>query len=223
MGNRFTICVVTLFVFFYNSSSLAADETKASLVFSGGRSVAQNACASPIVAVADPGYECSEDHAIYRLAYIYKFTPTWGIELSGGDVANANGVGTYTQGGTYPNKWQMKADGWAIAGIVNLTIGKSFSLFGKLGVIRTQLHEEDYDLVGGVWLITSSLNGVPVTGTEVYSPIYGVGFQYDFTKTYGIRVQYENFGQYDIYSYYGASTPEKVRITAASAGLVINF
>ena len=131
MGTRFIVYVVTLFALFYNSSTMAADETKASLVFSGGRSVAQNACASPIVAVADPGYECSEDHTIYRLAYIYKFTPTWGIELSGGDVANANGVGTYTQGGTYPNKWQMKADGWAIAGIANLTIGKSFSLFGK--------------------------------------------------------------------------------------------
>lgn len=65
--------------------------------------------------------------------------------------------------------------------------------------------------------------GVPVTNVEKYAPTYGVGFQYDFAKNFGLRFQYENFGQYDIYSAYGVTTPDKISLTAASAGLVISY
>ena len=225
MEARFSVVALAFFISLITSPAIAAEkENSSSLILSGGRSVAQNACLSPVVAVTDPGFECTENHTIYRIAYNYKFSPTWGIEVSGGDLGDANGNGTYTYlGSPVPATWQMKANGWTVAGIGNFTIGNSFSLFGKLGIVRAQLHEENYINVGGTWLYRNTFNGVTLNNIETYALTYGVGFQYDFTKTFGLRVQYENFGQYDVYSYYGVSTPEKVSLTAASAGLVLSF
>ena len=222
MEARFKVLVQAFFLCLITSTAMAAEkENSSSLILSAGRSVAQNACLSPLVAASDPGFECVEDHKIFRLAYNYKFTPAWGIEVSGGDLGDANGTGTLAG---LNSTWQMKANGWTVAGIGNFTIGNSFSLFGKLGFVRAQLHEENYrQLSSGVWEYRYSFNGQPVTNLETTALTYGLGFQYDFTKTFGLRVQYENFGQYDLYSSYGVSTPEKVSLTAASAGLVVSF
>jgi opacity protein-like surface antigen len=222
MEARFKVVAQAFFLCLITSPAIAAEkENSSSLILSGGRSVAQNACLSPLVAVSDPGFECAENHTIYRIAYNYKFTPAWGIEVSGGDLGDANGTGTLAG---LDSTWQMKANGWTIAGIGNFTIGDSFSLFGKLGFVRAQLHEENYrQLSSGVWEYRYAFNGQPITNLETTALTYGVGFQYDFTKTFGLRVQYENFGQYDLYSHYGVSTPEKVSLTAASAGLVVSF
>lgn len=220
MVTRIKVVALTLFVCCSSLPALAAEKETSSLIFSGGRSVALNSCLSPLVSAADPGYQCAEDNKIFRIAYIYKFSPAWGIEISGGDLGNAQGTGTQA-GDEYI--WQMKADGWTISGIGNLTLGNSFSLFGKLGLVRSQLHEENYRNFAGVWMYRYAFNGLPVSNLHSTALTYGVGFQYDFTNTFGLRVQYENFGQYDLYSDYGVSTPEKISLTAISAGLVLNF
>lgn len=219
------VTVLACFIIMISSSAIAAEkEHPSSLILSGGRSVAQNACLSPVVAATNPGFECAENHNIYRIAYNYKFSPTWAIEVSGGDLGDANGVGTYSNSGSpVPATWQMKANGWTVASIGNLPISNSFSLFAKLGVVRAQLHEENYINVGGIWLYRASLGGVPLNNSEANALTYGVGFQFDFYKNFGLRVQYENFGQYDVYSYYGVSTPEKISLTALSAGLMVSF
>ena len=225
MRVRFRVVVIMIFSCLMTSQAIAAKkENSSSLVLSGGRSVAQNACLSPVVSANNPGFECEESHTIYRIAYIYKFSPNWGVEVSGGDLGNANGIGTFTYlGSPVPATWQMKANGWTVAGISNISIGNSFSLFAKLGIVRAQLHEENYIYTGGTWLYRASLGGVPLNPTEANALTYGVGFQVDLYKNIGIRVQYENFGQYDVYSYYGVSTPEKVSLSAISAGLAVNF
>ena len=225
MRARFRVVVIMIFICLMTSQAIAAEkEISSSLVLSGGRSVAQNACLSPVVSANNPGFKCEESHTIYRIAYIYKFSPTWGVEVSGGDLGDANGVGTYTYlGSPVPATWQMKANGWTVAGISNISIGNSFSLFAKLGIVRAQLHEENYIYTGGTWLYRASFGGVPLNATETNALTYGVGFQVDLYKNIGIRVQYENFGQYDVYSYYGVSTPKKVSLTAISAGLALNF
>lgn len=221
MGTRFKVVAQAFFLCLVTSSVIAAEkENSSSLILSAGKSISQNACLSPLVALYDNGFECTEDHNIYRVAYNYKFTPTWGIEVSGGDLGDANGVGTYFG---LDRTWQMKANGWTVAGIGHLPISNSFTIFAKLGVVRAQLHEEDYLYTGGVWKYRFQFNGQPMTNLETTSVTYGAGFQYDITKTFGIRVQYENFGQYDLYSSYGVSTPEKVSLSATSAGLVILF
>lgn len=219
MKVRFKVLILSLFVLLIASPALAAEkESSSSLILSGGRSVARNACESPWVAVG--GGECSETNKIFRIAYNYKFSPAWGFEISGGDLGDARSEGTYLGN---PYSWQMKADGWTLAGIGYLNMGSNFSLFGKLGIVRTHLIEHIGTTVGGVAKYGASLNGVPTTLEEKYAPTYGVGFQFNFAKNIGMRFQYESFGQYDIYSAYGVSTPEKISLTAVSAGLMISY
>lgn len=221
MSAHFKVGILAIVICLLVSPAMAAEISKSSLVFSGGRSIAQNSCESPWVALgADPGFACGEDDTIYRIAYIYKFTPVWGVEISGGDAGYAHGSGT--QSGD-PYTWQMKADGWTVAGIGNLSIGQSFSLFGKLGFMRTQLKEDIRRNFAGVWMEGVSLNGVPTTNVEINTLTYGAGFQYNFTENYALRLQYENFGQYDVYSAYGLSTPKRISLAAVSAGLVLSF
>jgi len=222
---RLRVVALSSVIFLFASPAIAQDkEHSSSLILSGGRSVAQNACLSPLVSANNPGFECEESHNIYRIAYIYKFSPTWGKEVSGGDLGDANGIGNFTyMGSPVPATWQMKANGWAVAGIANIPIGNSFSLFAKLGVVRAQLHEENYLYDGTEWLYRNSFGGITLENIEVNALTYGIGFQIDFYKNIGLRIQYENFGQYDVYSYYGVSTPEKVSLSAMSAGLVVNF
>jgi opacity protein-like surface antigen len=222
MAIRFNILIVAILVFLGASPVTAAEkEYSSSLILSGGRSVALNACESPLATLeADSGFECSNQPEFFRIAFNYKFTPSWGVEISGGDLGRAHGIGT-SYGDPYA--WQMKADGWTVAGVGYLNMGKSFSVFGKLGVVRTLLKEDAHRNFSGTWMYRVTYLGVPVTNVEKYAPTYGVGFQYNFTESFGLRFQYEDFGQYDIYSAYGASTPEKISLTATSLGLAINF
>jgi len=223
MGIRLSIVIFSLFVNFMISPAIAAadKEVKYSLILSGGRSIAVNSCESPWVSIMDAGYECSESNKIFRIAINYKFSPTWGMEFSGGDIADSRTVGTYL---TRPYSWQMKADGITLAGIAHLHVSKGFSLFGKLGVVRIQISEKIGTISAtGTAQYGQSYNGVPTTSVEKYSPTAGIGFQYDFENKIGLRLQYEYFGQYDIYSLYGVSEPERIRLSALTAGLVVSY
>lgn len=222
MKARFNIWTVVVCLLLITAPALSAEiESSSSLILSGGRASLPNICDSPLVtSEGDPGMECSAYSAISRIAFNYKFNQTWGIEISGGDLGRAHGTGT-SYGDSYT--WQMKADGWTIAGIGHLNIGNNFSLFGKLGVIRSQFNEEAHRLFFDGWYHRVLYNGVSVTSEEKYAPTYGVGFQINLAKNLGLRFQYENFGQYDLYSKYNVTTPEKITITATSLGLVVGF
>jgi len=200
--------------------SAADKENSNSIILSGGRSIAQNGCQSPWAKVGTHTSECTESAPMYRLAYNYKFSPSWSIEISGGDLGRPNVEGTYLGG---PSTWEMKIDGWAIAGIGLISIGKSFSFFGKLGYVRPHFREHFGVYTGGVWYYGSTYNGVSTIDEDRGGMTYGAGFQVDFTKSVGLRFQYENFGQYDIYSAYGVSNPDKISISTVSAGLVLSF
>lgn len=220
MAPQFKIGIFIVILFTSISSSAAEKENKSAFIFSGGRGVALNGCQSPWATAGTPSSDCSESSTIYRIAYNYKFTPNWAIEISGGDLARPNVEGTYSGG---PTTWEMKINGWTVAGIGIMPLGKSFSLFGKLGYIRSHFREHWGAQIGGLPYYGVSYNGVQTIDEDRSGLTYGAGFQVDFTKTFGLRFQYENFGQYDIYSAYGVSNPDKISISTVSAGLVLGF
>jgi len=59
----------------------AEKENSSSLILSAGRSVAQNACLSPLVAASDPGFECVEDHKYFDLLITINLRPHGELKL----------------------------------------------------------------------------------------------------------------------------------------------
>lgn len=221
MGSLFKFTTLVLILFSIPAIVIADEKEKShSLILSGGRAMALNGCQSPWATAGTPSSECSESSSMYRVAYNYKLTPSWSIEISGGDLGSPYVEGTY-QGG--PTTWEMKINGWTVAGIGFIRMGSSFSMFGKLGYVRSHFREHFGAYIGGVWKYGASYNGVQTIDEDRNGATYGAGFQIDFTKTFGLRFQYENFGQYDIYSAYGVSNPDKISISTVSAGLAIHF
>lgn len=193
-----------------------------SLVLSAGHSKAQNACTSPWVSGAfNPGASCSEGHAAYRFAYSRNFTPVWGVEISYGDLGDAEGVGTFVIGGA-PATWSMKSVGWAFAGTGTFPIGKGFTLLGKIGGVRAEFREEFHSSIATAPVHGVSYNGIGIISGAKNGLLYGVGLQYDLNNTYAIRAQYENFGKYTVYDVYGVTTP-KISLSMVSVGLVLKF
>jgi len=221
MNLRLKLKLLTFILLSIPVPAIAAEkENLNSIVLSGGRSMAQNGCESPWAKVGTHTSECSDSAPMYRVAYNYKFTPTWHLEISGGDLGRPNVDGTYLGG---PSTWEMKIDGWTIAAIGNIAIGNSFSLFGKVGAVRAHFREHFGVITGGVAYYGSTYNGVPTIDEDRTGLTYGAGFQIDFNKSVGLRFQYENFGKYEMYSVYKITPPESISISTASAGLVLSF
>lgn len=229
---RFKACALALVCCLVASPAFAEMEPlNSSLILSGGRSKAQNACASPWVVYAmNPGSTCSENHTALRIAYNYNFTRVFGFEVSYGDLGNATAEGTSTAYGTAAT-WSMKAIGWAFAGTATVPIGGGFSLLGKVGSVRAELSENIHTTSNtGQVMHGVTFNGVPITQLAKNAVTYGIGLQYELSRKFAIRAQYENFGKYDIYSaygIYGAATgipiPQRIALSLATIGLVLKF
>lgn len=221
---RFKAFVVALICCLASSPVLADFETlNSSLIFSGGLSKAQNACASPWLTYGlNQGGTCKENHTALRLAYNYKFTPIWGVEASYGDLGNATGDGTSTAYGT-PATWSIKAIGWSFAGTAAVPVGGGVSLLGKLGTVRAEFTEtiRTTSTTGQV-MQGITFNGAPITRQNKNALTYGIGLQYELSKKFALRAQYESFGKYDMYGSYGISAP-RIALSIISAGVVLKF
>lgn len=220
MATSFKILFITTLCSLHLSYAIAAEPEKSTLLFSLGNSSAPNACDSPWTLLADPGFECTEKNQVFRFAYNYSFIPALGIEFSAGDISNSKGNGTYIGD---PFSFQMKTTGITLSGIGNIHIGKKFTIFAKAGVVRVTLKENIRRVTAGVTYNGISLNGVDTTDYEENSFTYGLGLQYDFDETFGIRIQYENFGKFDVYSKYGLTTPEPIQLSVVSAGIALRY
>jgi len=231
MLNRIKAVVMALILCLAVPPALANEFTDAeysgkwnsSFIFNVGWSQEKNACASPWMGDFDPalGSYCTENHQAYRLAFDHQFTPEWGMDVSYGDLGNAQGRGFFIGSGA-SELWNMKVGGWSFAATRTHHFNKNLSVFGKLGIVRAEFTESIFTTISGVSMHGVTLNGVNIINTNRFGPAFGIGAQYDFNDTYGVRVHYENFGKYDIYSTYGLSTP-KISLSMISAGLVFKF
>lgn len=94
---------------------------------------------------------------------------------------------------------------------------------GKLGGVRAEFNEEIHTTSNaGAVMYGVTFNGVPITRLAKNSLTYGIGFQYELSRKFAIRTQYESFGKYDIYGAYGMSVP-RIALSAATIGIVLRF
>ena len=154
-----------------------------------GRTLATDLCSGMPSGVTG----CKDTAGLFRAAIGGQFTPMWGMEVSYG------GLGKASAGSSVD--WQIYA--LQVSGTVTYPLSSTFSLIGKLGIARP-----DLKLTGGG-------NSISETDTNL---AFGIGAQYDFTKSVAIRVQYENLGTVG-----NADTTGTSKVGLLSAGIVLGF
>lgn len=159
-----------------------------------------------IQAILDPGSSCSaEDTATAWKAFFgNQFSPNAAVEFGFVNLGTVTVDGSGTLTGipvVIDGDWKVSGLTISLAG--NLPLGKEFSLTGRAGMF---LWSVDLDGAGG----SESASG---TGLS-----YGIGLQYDFTKTTGLRLDWERFADVGDEDKTGQSD-----IDLLSAGLVFRF
>ena len=127
-----------------------------------------------VTTINTPNAATSRTKGIVGIYGGYQFTPNWGIE--------AKFTGAGENRATNPangNVLNAKSDAFSLTAVGTLPLSDSFSLYGKLGYARTK---------------TSVTSTVPtITGTRHGSVTYGLGGQYNVSKTMGIRFGYDAY------------------------------
>jgi OOP family OmpA-OmpF porin len=158
-----------------------------------GQAKAKDACTGLPAGVTG----CKDTATLYRIAGGYQFVPMWGAEVSYAAYGKES-AGTL---GALSEDWQLSS--FQVSGTGTFPLGNAFSLIGKLGIARTEIK-----LSGGV-------ANVNATRTIL---AYGIGAQYDFTKSVAVRAQYEGLGTVG-----DANTTGTTKVTLLSAGVVLKF
>ncbi len=120
------------------------------------------------------GVSCNESGTAFRFGGGYQFTPNLGVEVNYGLLASSKASDGVTSAEVKPTALQVAATG-------TFPIADAFSLIGKLGIARTSA---DF-----------SATGFTSTSTTSTKLAYGIGAQYDLSKTIGVRAQYESLGE----------------------------
>ena len=128
---------------------------------------------------------CNDTATAIRAAGGYQFTPMWGMEFSYATYGKANLGGSH-------GDW--KTSGVQASCIGTFPVSESFSVLGKVGVAR----------------IEHQVNGATSTKTN---PAWGIGAQYDFTRSIAFRAQYEQLGTIG-----DANTTGEAKVSLLSVG-----
>ena len=167
-----------------------------------GQTKAGDACSTTGLPAGSTVAGCKDTATLYRIVGGYQFVPMWGAEVSYGAYGKASmGTATIPGFGTLTTDWQLS--GLQFSGIGTFPIADGFSLLGKLGIARTDLK------ISGGGVSTST------TSTKL---AYGIGAQYDLTKSVAVRAQYEDLGTVG-----DANTTGTSKVTLLSAGVVYKF
>jgi len=150
------------------------------------------------------GFSCSEKATAFRFGGGYQFTPNLGIEANYGILGKGTASGTVL--GTAFNG-EAKFKTLQVAATGTFPLADTFSLIGKLGIARTSV---DTSATGGGFSSSSS-----ATSTKL---AYGIGAQFDLSKSLGIRAQYENLGEVG-----DVNTTGTAKVSLISAGVVLKF
>lgn len=132
---------------------------------------------------------CSNPSGV-RIGAGYQYKPNLAFEASYAALGNST-----DRAGT-----TAKFQALQFAAIISLPLSDAFALTGKIGVASTML-----DVIG-------------FQGATNINATYGVGAQFNISKQFAVRAQYENLGRFG-----NTNTTGIVDAALFSAGLVMNF
>ncbi len=160
-----------------------------------GRSTNKDSCAG----AAAVGVSCTDSGTAFRIGGGYQFTPMWGVEVDYGVLASSKASLGALNSELKPKSLQVAATG-------KFPIANEFSVIGRVGIAR---NSTDF----------SSNTGAAAQSSTSTKVAYGIGVQYDFSKSMGVRAQYENLGEISD----PTATSTTYKVSMISAGLVFSF
>lgn len=168
-----------------------------------GQSTAKDACSGTT------GISCTDSGTAYRFGVGYQLNPDLAVEANYGVMASAKASGTLS--GATINA-EVKPKTLQVAAIGIFPVADAFALLGKLGIARTTI--DSTGTCSGASCLVPSMSK-SATSTKL---AYGIGAQYDVSKSVGIRAQYEYLGEVG-----DTNTTGTAKISLVSAGVVFKF
>jgi opacity protein-like surface antigen len=143
----------------------------------------------------------------WKLQLGYQMTPTWALEGGYASLGQAKYIVTAAAPAAYTASGTRKADLFNLDLVGRVEINKGFYALGRLGGYYWRT---DSDLP-----FAAGLNKTRDTGTDVK---IGAGLQYDFTRNFALR------GEFERYNGIGkSSTSGDSKVNLLSIGAVLKF
>lgn len=142
----------------------------------------------------------------------FQFNQNFALEggyFNMGRPASING--TYTApgpGGTFSTK--VEGQGVNLDAVGTLPLSNGFSLLGRLGVAYFETKASSTATAGG-------FNGYGNATSNKFVPVFGIGAQYDFSKTVAGRLEVQRFSKV------GNNNTGSSDVDFYSAGIVVKF
>lgn len=192
------VCLLVL-----GNQGLASAQEDKYVGASVGQSKAKDGCTA-----LDPsnGFigSCKDTDTAFKVYGGAHFTKNWGGEIGYADLGKTKADGIFL--GT-PINAEIKVSGIYLDGTGTLPLGDKFSIFGKVGVFAWFL--DSNASISGSGSSSDSTNGTCLT--------YGIGVQFDITKSLGVRAEWEEFNKI------GDDTTGKSDVSFGSVGIVYKF
>ena len=146
---------------------------------------------------------CDKRDTAFKIFGGYMYSPNWGAEVAYYDQGKVKVAGNDDTFGLVTGDFRGR--GFALFGVGAMPFDR-FSVFGKLGVASVR--------VKGT--VTSTVPPVQASDSETHSDFaWGVGASYDFSKTLGVRAEFERLRV--------KFQDEKMNADLFSIGLVYRF
>jgi len=145
---------------------------------------------------------CDDKDTGFKFFGGYQFDKNWAVEATYMDMGDA--IGTAVGGSA-----TLKTTGWGLAGVGTMPVSDAFSVFGKLGFLRS---EAKLNVTGN-----PEFKGAGSTAN------IGFGASYNFTKTVALRAEWERASKVTISDIGPPVVNYNVNTDFLSAGIVVKF
>ena len=164
---------------------------------SGGQSIVKDSCPSTLAV----GVTCDDRSSAYSIFGGYQFNKYLGAELGYNDLGEVSASDSVTTE-------DVRTQGVELLGVGTIPITAHLEIYGKVGAFFWNLK----DSCNGTSCLFSSQTE---TGTAL---TYGLGAQYNFAKTFGMRLQYQQYQDIG-----NVTTTGETDIDLVSLGILIMF
>jgi len=114
------------------------------------------------------GFSCDTKDTAFRILGGYQINRNFAAELGYHDLGKVKVTG--------PANFDIKSNAWELVGVGAYPLANQFSVYGKLGVYRGEV----------------KVPGSKATNTDL---TYGIGGQYDLSREWGLRAEWQRYGK----------------------------